>query len=220
MADELEDFEFAVAQAGHRVRLVERPAVVHDLFETRPERVADVDLARQHGAHRLHDVLGGFLLHDVAASAGAERAHREVTLVVHREHDRGKPRHVHAEPLDEAETVLTGKTDVDDGQVGTGGLHGFERRLHVPRLAADAHVRFLLEEAADPLPDDRVIIHDQDGDLPLSIDPVVAHETRPFRPLVARRPTLNLNAFRPRRYRAAAATSSRGSRARGYRGFR
>ena len=68
--------------------------------------------------------------------------------------------------LDQIEPLAGLEGQIDDDQIGAGGLHQFQRVGDVLRFAAHRQVGLNGDASRQPFPDDRMIIDDQDLDLP------------------------------------------------------
>ncbi len=115
--------------------------------------------------------LGGLgLLEDVAAGAGAQRLAGVLGVLAHRE-DRDGERGVRDEALwQRGEARAPGHREVERQQVGLVGADFADRGGHVGGLGDDAElVGFALEDGADAVADDGVVVCDDDVDR--AVDP-------------------------------------------------
>src|SRR5678815_2970451 len=114
LADQAEDFEFAIAQVFDRRAGTSCAAtdelVHHFLFHP----FAEIDFAGKNLADGGEDFVGRFLFHDVTSSASAKGANGVERLVVHREDQDESARVAHFDVLEQLNACLLYTSDAAD----------------------------------------------------------------------------------------------------------
>ncbi len=110
------------------------------------------------------DLAGGLALHHVAEGAGAKGAFDIADFLVHRKHQHTRGGEVDAEVFDEFEAGAVFEAEVDDGDIGRVGDHRGEGGGGGVGLSADIEIGFEEEEIAEPVPDEGVVVDEEDAD--------------------------------------------------------
>lgn len=159
-ADEAEDFEFAVAEAvdgGGPDVGVGLGKVTENFL---PDIVADEDFAGEDLPHGPDDVFGDFLLHDVAVGPGAKGAFGVEVFIVHGNDEDGEGSEFGADGLGDVDAVAALEGDVEEDEVGGGFAEEGQEFGAGAGFTADFEVGFLFEEDPDALPDNGMVVHD------------------------------------------------------------
>src|SRR5450830_1414471 len=124
---------------------------------------ADVQSAIGDLADRRDEQRRGAFLGHVAGGAGADRAHCVLLLLVHRQHQERKfrPRSLH--PLDQLDAVFSWHRHVEQQQVEAALAHPRHDLVAAHRFARHFDSRRALENAAQAVAHDSVIVGDQDA---------------------------------------------------------
>ena len=160
VADQLEDFEFAVRQHPHARLELGRFAIDRAGHQHRGQFVADAHLAFHHLAQRAHDLLGSLQLGDVALRPGGESPGGVQRLLVHRGDKDGNQGVGGPEAADEIEPagpVFQG--DIHDHRVGATGLHCLQGPGEISRFTTDAEISGPFEQRSHAGPENRVVVH-------------------------------------------------------------
>ena len=163
LGNELQDLPLA---AGERLvgilgaaRGPRHPDVDHLLVEGRPEVAPS---ARGH-ADRPHQLGGVGLPHDVAEGSAAQRLGDVPLAEVAREDHHAGARRQLAHAARDLEAVETGHRDVGDQHVGLQPLGERQDLQAVGRFADHLHVVLALDEAAQGLADDLLVVREQNA---------------------------------------------------------
>ena len=128
------------------------------------DRRGDVLAPRVQRADRGDDLRRVGRLVQVAHGAGLQRADRVLVLGVHREHQHADASGVLGERVQHVEPAATRQVDVEQQHVELGVAGELAQLAVVGRLADDADVAGLVQRVAQPAPDQRVVIDDDDAD--------------------------------------------------------
>ena len=115
------------------------------------------------GADRAHELGGLDVLEQVAGGAGAQRGEELVVVAEARQHDDPRARAL-AQALQRADAVEPRHHEVEQDHVGVGARGGVDRGLAVAGLGDDLDVVLEVEERAQALAHDRVVVGEQDAD--------------------------------------------------------
>src|SRR4051812_42055364 len=159
--EQAQDLALAV---GQRIRLGR--GLLRRLGGDEPgaERRMDVAAAARHLADRRDDLLVRGLLEDVAARAGPERLADVAGIVLHRQDEHLRVGRLLLELREYVDTALAGHHHVEEDHVGLQRAGPEDGVLRVPSLPHHLDVVLVLEQEPQPGPDDRVVVHDDDGD--------------------------------------------------------
>jgi hypothetical protein len=104
---------------------------------------AEENFAGLDATDRDDDLFAGFLFHDVAAAAGAQRAFGVKRFVVHREDKHEHVRVTGLDVFDELDAVAGLEGDIDDGDIGRECADEFESlcRSLPPRRPRSCRIR-------------------------------------------------------------------------------
>ena len=114
------------------------------------------------------------LFEDVALRAGLEAASQQAALAVGREDEDSRLRDLFSEDLGRLQPVHAGHADVHDHDLGLAPLGERDGRGSVRSLSDHADMRRARKRKPEPLANDLVVVHDQNGDL-LAPLPVFSH---------------------------------------------
>ncbi len=82
---------------------------------------------------------------------------------MHRDHQHRRLRARYAQVLDQFQPALAGQPDVDKHQRRFGPQHAVEGRARAVGLPADLQVPFTVHQVGQAVPEDRVIIDDEES---------------------------------------------------------
>src|SRR3954463_9598316 len=114
-------------------------------------------------AHRLHDLVVGGLLEDVAAGAGGERLAHVLRVVLHRKHADLHVRALLEQRRDRLDAALLGHHHVQQDHVRLGRARLEDRLARAAGLADGLEVVLGLQHEPQTRADDGVVVHDQDA---------------------------------------------------------
>ena len=121
-------------------------------------------LAPVHAADRVDQLAAADVLQHVAHRARFDQALHVLVVVVRGKREHGRAREVGGDPRGRLDAVHLRHLDVHQHDIGV-GLLDLPKRLHTVRGDADDQEPVLeLQELPGALPDQRVVIHDQDAD--------------------------------------------------------
>ena len=137
-------------------------AVLHPICQGLCDGGADVFLARKHRADGAEQLLGGLLLADIAAGAGLQGPHRIAGLLKGGKDQDAHLRMVPRNFLDQVHAVERAERQIEQDQVGLQRLAQSQRIK--PGAAFADHLQFglVFQHQADTLPDDGVVVNDND----------------------------------------------------------
>src|SRR5262245_54216601 len=130
------------------------------------EARADEGASLHHLADRAHDVEDGPVLDDVPPHPQVERGAQQVLPAVHGEQDDLGVEALLGNRAGDREAVPLRHVQGEDGDRGAVPLDGRERGFAVAALGDDLDLLVLVEDLAQPLAEDRVIVGEEDADLP------------------------------------------------------
>ena len=123
---------------------------------------ADPILAGHHHAHRLHQHLRRRFLQHQAARPELQRLDDVVAIDARGQEDGPRRQRAAAERAQDFEPRQSGHREIQQQNARLGAARHFERLVSVERLADDEDVALGLEQLAQPLEQDRVIVGDYD----------------------------------------------------------
>src|SRR6185312_2287087 len=103
------------------------------------------------------------VLGEISRGTSPERPYRPLILRVHAQCQHANGRVAGAQLPQRLEKQAAGHRDVEQHEIGGRGLEPGEQRRGAVRLARNHHPRILLHDTAQPLPDDRVVVRDEDA---------------------------------------------------------
>ncbi len=127
------------------------------------DAVAHINLPAQNAAHRDQHFFRGFLFHDVAVRAGAERAFRIDRLIVHREDQHWQSRMSGADVFQQIESVGTIQRDIHDQNIGPGRSQHVDRTHRLFSFAADHEIGLPVDQQRQTLAHDGMVIDHQNS---------------------------------------------------------
>lgn len=167
-ADEVEDFELAVAQVLEAAFTVgaDLAGVGEDADEFLGELGADVNAAFGDGADGLDEGVGAVAFHEVAAGAGAEAALGIDVLLMHGEDEHGEAGVEGDKGAEELEAAFVGKGEVGDDEVRHFALDAGERGGAGVGLGDLLDIGELLEGGANAVADEGMVVNQEDAQGP------------------------------------------------------
>jgi hypothetical protein len=158
LGDELDDFLFAVAEqrlfaaragfAGLRKRL-------HDFGG---HAIVEPDFAGVHAMDALHEKIGGGLLQDDAASAEAHGADDIAIVFGGGENDDARGQRIEIDFLEDGEAVFIGHAKIEEKNIGLELGKKLDALRAVLRFADNGDVFVGIEEFAEAIAKDRVVV--------------------------------------------------------------
>src|SRR5205814_3916718 len=103
-------------------------------------------------------------LGQITRCAGLDRAHRILMLLMHAEHEDAQTRALAFHLLDQLHPALAGHRQIEQEDIEIELTDALHHLMAIPRLAHDVEVDRCLEQLAQSLPDDGVIVGDDDPD--------------------------------------------------------
>ena len=138
---------------------------VHPLKDTPCRLGAQHRLPAVNATDRLGDLLGTGALRQKPGRAGAERRQNPLLVREARQRQHTHPRRALSQGLRRCDPIELGHDDVHHDDIRLQRVHLLERLDPVLRLTDDVDVRHEIEEGAEAVPHDRVIVNDQNADL-------------------------------------------------------
>ncbi len=165
--DQTQHLQLAIAQAIDRIRIAGRALGAVDTVAAQAalERGAQIPAAVQDLAQRDQQLIGGRVFHDVTASTRGQQALGVNQFVVHREHEHGQFGTLRMDVAHQFQSVALRERNVDDDDIRGQRANGGTCLAFGLHFAADDEIRLRLDHAAQALPDDRMIVDDQDAPL-------------------------------------------------------
>ena len=155
---------FVSRPAGVAPRLASRLGAPQLLDDVLHALVADPVLAVHHAVQALEQQLRGRFLEDHAAGAETQRLHRLGRVDRRRQQHRSDRQAEFEEVLERLEAVGSRHRQVEQQHVGAERRRLRDRLVTVSRLADDFESRFRAQQSPQPVPEDRVIVRDDDPD--------------------------------------------------------
>src|SRR5580704_2841490 len=126
------------------------------------DSIAEINVSTHDAANGNQHLFGGFLLHDVTVRAGSQSAFGIDRFVVHRENQNRHVRVAGTDCFHEFKAVRSVERDIYDEDVRLQRGNRSQRRLRFFGGAAYDHVWLAIDEQAESLTDDWMIVDDKD----------------------------------------------------------
>ena len=151
-ADQLENFQFAVAQALNCVDLAFGLAMGEFCDHLCGHCRAEIRAPIKNFADRLDHVGHRLVFHDIAVRSGTQRAQCIKRFVMHREHQNRQARKFGADILDQLNAIGAGQTEIDNRHVGLQFPNHLHRFCCVAGFTTDSEVRVGMNQFFEALP--------------------------------------------------------------------
>src|SRR6266540_1527915 len=161
-AEPTHDFELAIGQQLVRGSL---PAAIEMLGQLLRQRRTDVLAAAIHPADGVQQLIRRMVFGEIARGTSPERPYRPLILRVNAQGQDPNGRVAGAQLPQSLEKQAAGHRYVEQHEIGGRGLEPGKQRRGGVRLTRNRHPRVRLHDAAEPLPDDRVVVRDEDANL-------------------------------------------------------
>ena len=132
-------------------------------------------LARIHGADGLQERVERRVLEQVAHRTSAQPTYNVAVAGVHRQENAPRSRVFRADSGQRCDAIHQRHLDVGQQDVGSMSAIQFYGLMPIARLADDRQSHLALEQPAQPLPHDRVVIRQQDADGGAAVDLISCH---------------------------------------------
>lgn len=181
--DQVQDFKLAFAQAGKGRRAIAARRR-QPLRQDAVHHGAEVNISRQNLLYGQPDILGTFLLHEVAIGARTQCAFREQGFVMHAHSKYREFRVALAQDFDQPQARVAIERNVDNGHRVVARRHGRQCLLGVGRMAAKQEAVLIVEQLGHAFAHDGMVVNHQDAgfSVPACLVLVAAHAALPFGP--------------------------------------
>jgi hypothetical protein len=158
LGDELDDFFFAVAEQGLFATRAGFAGLREGLHDFGGHAIVEPDFAGMHAMNAFHEKIGGGLLQDNAARAEAHGADHIAIVFGGGENDDARGQRIEIDFLEDGEAVFIWHAKIEEKNIGLEFGEKLDAFRAVLRFADDGDVFVGIEELAQAIAKDRVVV--------------------------------------------------------------